>query len=195
MSPTTSTGSCAARARPHVGDVGGAQVDLGRRAGALADHDVVAGAQVGQALQRDLEQRGLVLPVAHRRHVGPGPAEHDDLRGLVAAGLEQHGVHRRLGRHARGGGLDGLRTADLGAVGGDGAVEAHVLRLERRDLTPSRASQRHSPAVTTDLPASDVVPRRATRRPSRLGLEGGVQCGSNDSEHRAIVGGACPGPL
>ena len=53
MSPTSSTGRSAARARPMLVEVGGAQVDLGRAAGALADDDVVAGAQVGERVGDD----------------------------------------------------------------------------------------------------------------------------------------------
>ena len=48
----------AGRAREaHVGEVGGAQVDLGRAAGALADDDVVARAQVGERVEHRLAQR------------------------------------------------------------------------------------------------------------------------------------------
>src|ERR1019366_3233898 len=41
--------------QPHVGDVGVAQVDLGRAARALADDHVELGAQLGQAVEGDTE--------------------------------------------------------------------------------------------------------------------------------------------
>ena len=157
----------------HVGDVVGAQVDLGGGAGALADDDVEARPQVGQAGQHLLHQRRLPRPVGQRRHLGHRPPEHDDLAGVLAARLEQHRVHRRLGLHARRRGLHHLGAADLRAVGGDHRVVAHVLRLERR----------HRDALA-DQPAADPG-----------GDEGlaGVGGGAGDeqrSAHPAVPGGS-----
>ena len=56
---------------------------------------------------------------------------------VVVLGLQQHRVHRGHRLAARGAGLQRLRAADLAAIGGDGGVVAHVLRLERRDAQPA----------------------------------------------------------
>src|SRR5699024_5231365 len=59
----------------------------------------------------------------------------------LAAGFEQHRVHRRLRLRTGREGLRPLRpadldTGDLGAAGGDHRVVRHVLRLERRHRQP-----------------------------------------------------------
>ena len=54
----------------HVGQVARAQVDLGRAAGALADDDVVARAQVGERVEHGRAQHGLEVLVAARVGVG-----------------------------------------------------------------------------------------------------------------------------
>jgi len=74
---------------------------------------------------------GLQIPIGEGGDVADRATEHDDLAGVLAAGLEQHRVHRRLGLDASGRGLHDLRTADLGTVGADHRVVAHVLGLER----------------------------------------------------------------
>ena len=115
----------------HVGDVGGAQVDLGRAARSLADDHVVLAPQLRQAVQGHVQQAGGVLPVLDRVNLAHRAAEHDHLAAPVAARLEQHRVHPRVGLQARGRGLHGLRSPDLRAVGGDEGVQRHVLGLER----------------------------------------------------------------
>ena len=122
--------------QPHVGEVVAAQVDLGRAPGPLADHHLVARAEGGQAVEHDLAQLRLERLVAQRVHLAPRPAEHDHLRMGVAARLEQDRVHQRRRGDPGGGGLDRLGAADLGPVRGDGAVERHVLRLERGHRDP-----------------------------------------------------------
>ena len=81
----------------HVRDVAGAQVDLRRRARALADDDVVAGAQVGQRARDDRPQLLLQRLVGARVGVGVGRAHDDDLAVALARRLDQDRVHRRLG--------------------------------------------------------------------------------------------------
>ena len=49
------------------------------RAGALADHHVEPGPQVGQGGQRHLEQLGLPLAVAERVDLAHRLAHHDDV--------------------------------------------------------------------------------------------------------------------
>jgi hypothetical protein len=167
----------------HVGDVVGAQVDLGGGAGALADDDVEPGPQVGEAGQHLLQQRGLHRPVRQRGHVGHRPAEDDDLAGVLAAGLEQHRVHRGLGLDARRRGLHDLRPADLRAVEGDHRVVAHVLRLERRDRHP-----------LADQPAADAGGHhRLAGVGRRPGDEQGAAGGRAPGNGAAHAGG-CPQP-
>jgi hypothetical protein len=120
----------------HVRDVGGAQVDLGRAARSLADHHVVLAPKLGQAVQGEVQQPGRVLPVLDRVDFSNRAAEHHHLAAPVAAWLEQHRVHPRLGLDARRGGLHHLGPADLRAVAGDERVQRHVLRLERGDPHP-----------------------------------------------------------
>ncbi len=120
----------------HVGDVVGAQVDLRRGAGPLADDHVEARPQVGQALQHLREQRRLQRAVAQRGDVGDRLPQDDHLAVVFAAGLQEDRVHRRLGGHPGGGGLHDLGAADLRPVGRDHRVVAHVLRLERRHRYP-----------------------------------------------------------
>ncbi len=131
-------GQVALVGQPHVGQVGLAQVDLGGAAGALADHHVVAPAQLVEAGQHLLAQGGFELPVVQRAGLGVGPAVQQDVRAPVAARLEQHRVHQHAGLDAAGLGLQGLGAADLAAVGGHRGVVGHVLGLERR--------YRHAPA-------------------------------------------------
>ena len=57
----------------------------------------------------------------------------DDLGAGLALGLEEDGVHVDGRGDAGGAGLEGLGAADLAAVGGDGGVVGHVLRLEGAD--------------------------------------------------------------
>ena len=99
MSPTTITGRSAARARPMLTMSVGPQVDLGRAAGALADHHVVACAagRPGVARRRP-EQRGLALPVVRARSTvadRPARARPPELRSLP--GLSSTGLIATLG--------------------------------------------------------------------------------------------------
>jgi FhuF 2Fe-2S C-terminal domain len=143
-------GQASRAGQAHVGDVPVPQVDLGGTAGALTDHHVEPAAQVGQAGGDRCFQRRLEVLVVQRARVGERLAEQHDLAAGVAAGLEQHRVHRGLRLHPGGGGLHRLGAADLRAVGGDGRVQRHVLGLERRDLDPAssqppaQASRQHA---------------------------------------------------
>ena len=124
--------------QPHVDVVAGAQVDLGRAPCSLSHDDVEAR---GEVVVRGVCGRGQVtsagLPV-RRRDLAGGVAHQDDMAAPVAAGLEQHRVHRRLRGNAGSQCLDPLCPADLGgrAVGGgaDHRVVRHVLGLVRRHL-------------------------------------------------------------
>ena len=139
MSPTSTVGMRAVPGEPHVDEVVRPQVDLGGAAGPLADDDVVAGGELVVRRERRLGQGGP--PAGERRGVERPrrPPTHHHVAAQVAAGLEQHRVHRGLGLGAGREGLHPLRTADLGPVGGDHGVVGHVLRLERRDVHAATA--------------------------------------------------------
>jgi hypothetical protein len=73
----------------HVGDVVGAQIDLGRAAGAFNYHRFE---QIGQALMRGqhrFHRHAFVVVVGARIQVGDDAAVHDHLRAGIAVGLEQ----------------------------------------------------------------------------------------------------------
>ncbi len=123
-------------------------------------------AEPGQRLQRDRLEVLLQVRVRERVDVRQRPALHHDLAAAVAARLEQDGVHvgRRL--DAAGGGLGGLRPADLGAVGGDVGVERHVLRLERRDPHALAGQPPADPGGDDALARRRRWSRRPAARPS-----------------------------
>lgn len=124
-------GHVSAGGKPHIGDVAGAQVDFGRRAGAFDDHEIGAGGHLFETLHDRAEEarfESLVfLPLGLARH----PALDDDLAAHIRLRLQKHRVHMHGGRHARGKRLEPLRTADLAAVVGNGGIVRHVLGLER----------------------------------------------------------------
>ncbi|CAB5603692.1 Uncharacterised protein [Pseudomonas aeruginosa] len=129
----------------HVGDVVGAQVDLRRRAGALHHHHPVGGGEPPMGSQHRFHRHALVVVVGGGVHAGHRAAMDDHLGADVGVRLEQHRVHVGVRRQPAGLGLDRLGAADLAAVGGDRAVQRHVLRLERhhRDAAPGQpAAQR-----------------------------------------------------
>ncbi|MNF88370.1 hypothetical protein D3C84_708630 [compost metagenome] len=115
----------------HVGDIAGAQVDLGRRAGALHHHHRIRRAQARVGGQHGLHRDGFVVVIGHGIHGGHGTAMDDHLGTGVAVGLEQHRVHVGVRFQPRRLGLHRLGAADFAAVCRHGAVEGHVLRLER----------------------------------------------------------------
>ncbi len=118
--------------KAHVGDVIGAQVDLGRRARAFHHHHLVTLAQAPMGFQYRLHGHALVIVIGGGIHLSDGPPMNDHLGAGVAVGLEQHRVHVGMRWQPGGLGLHRLGAADLAAVGGYRAVERHVLRLERR---------------------------------------------------------------
>ena len=136
MSPTTSTGSRGVPGDPHVHDVGAPQIDLGGTARPLTDHRVIRAPQLGEAVQRRCREAAACRPavVAARTQLADRLAHQHDLTALLAAGLEQHGIHQRGRLDPAGLRLHGLSPPDLGALPGDERVERHVLRLEGRDL-------------------------------------------------------------
>ena len=153
----------------HVGDVGIAQVDLGRAARALADDHVVGVPQPGQAVERDLAQPRRVGAVADRVGFGLGVAEYDDLAAPVTARLEQDRVHVGGRLDARRGRLHRLSPADFGPVQGHERVQRHVLRLERRHLhalpgqPPAQPGDQHALARVRPRPGDQQRPSHGCR--------------------------------
>ena len=125
----------------HVGDVAVAQVDLGGAAGPFHDDGVVLRAQPRVRFQHGLHGDRLVLVVVARVHVRAHPAVDHDLGARVAGRFQQHGIEVRVGFEARGQRLQRLRAPDLAAVRRHGAVQRHVLRLERRHAHAAPAQQ------------------------------------------------------
>ena len=111
----------------------GAEVDLGGAAGAFDEDEVGGGGEGGEAVEDRGEELGLQRAVVAGAGGGEAAALDDDLGAGVGFGLQQHRVHVDRGRAAGGAGLQRLGAADLAAVGGDGGVVGHVLRLERGD--------------------------------------------------------------
>ena len=126
-------GQAGGACKAHVGQVALAQVDLGGRAGALADDDVEASAQGVQRVEDRLSQRSRQPLVGARGRLGVGRAHQQDLRRRLPRGLDQHGVHRGFRLDAAGGCLHRLRATDLGTRRRHRRVVGHVLGLERRD--------------------------------------------------------------
>jgi hypothetical protein len=116
----------------HIDDVAGAQVDLGRTAGALDDDLVEFCNEAGERGLDDRPQAAAALEPGQRGR-GRVVAAHDDHRAVrVCAWFQEHRVHAHLGRRACRERLDVLRAPDLEPVGRHGGVSAHVLGFERR---------------------------------------------------------------
>src|SRR2546425_938980 len=103
-------------------------------------------AESREALGDDGQQRAALRSVLTERETPDRPAAHHDLRAVLTLGLQEDRVHVDGRLDAGGLRLRGLGPADLAPVGGDGGVERHVLRLERRD--------------TIALPGEDPAERR-----------------------------------
>ena len=72
-------------------------------------------------------------------------ALHHHLRADLALRFQQHRIHVDARRHAGRPRLQRLGAADLAAIGRDGGIVRHVLRLERPDRQPARGKARHRP--------------------------------------------------
>ena len=144
--------------KTHVGDVVGAQIDLGRRARAFDQHEIAFAREASEAVEHRAQELGLQSLIFARLGVAHHLALHHDLRADIALGLQQHRVHVDAERNAGGTRLQRLGAADLAAVGGDRGVVRHVLRLERADTKTTARKSARQPATSNDLPTSDPVP-------------------------------------
>ena len=118
----------------HVDDVVLAQIDFRWRAGAFEQHQIVGLGQFPVAFEHLGEEVFDAAPmIVECADLSPDAAQHHDLRGGVAAGLDEHRVHFGRRNGAAGFRLQGLGAADLAAVGRGGGIERHVLGLEGGD--------------------------------------------------------------
>ncbi len=122
------------RGEAHVGEVAVAKVDLAGAAGTFDQHDIAIRGKAAKAVENGRHELLAVPEIVARRHAGLALALDDDLRARGSLGLQQHRVHVDGWLGLGGTGLQGLGTADLAAIGGDGGVVRHVLRLEGADL-------------------------------------------------------------
>ncbi len=114
----------------HVGDVGGPQVHLGRRARAFDQHEVRLGREDAEALQHGAEQLRLHRLVLARLGIADDPPLHHDLRADLALGLQQHRVHVHAERHPRERVLcRACAPANLAAICGNGGIIRTYLRF------------------------------------------------------------------
>ena len=137
MSPTSTTGTSAASAKPilamsprrrliSAGEPAPSTMTRSRSASSRPKLSSTAGRS---SLFRSPYSRAF--SVAQRLPL------HDDLRAGLRLRLQKHRVHVHRGRDPGGARLQHLRAADLAAVGGHAGIVRHVLRLERRNVQPA----------------------------------------------------------
>ena len=158
MSPTRMTGTRTAVGKPHIGDVVGAEIDLGGAACAFDEHKVGFARELREAAQHARQEFALHPVILRRRRCSRDPAFEDELRVLLGLGLQQHRIHRGARRDAAGARLQRLGAADLAAIRRHRGVVRHVLRLERphREAAPREGAA--EPRDDHDLPTSEPVP-------------------------------------
>ena len=136
MSPTSTTGTSAASAKPILAMSPCAQVDLGGAAGALDQHEVRLAPEFFVALEHRRHQAGLEGDIVARLESAAHSALDHQLRPDLGLRLQEHRVHVHRRRHAAGARLQRLGAADLAAIRRHGGIVAHVLRLERPHPQP-----------------------------------------------------------
>ena len=157
MSPTRTTGTSAARAKPMLA------MSLARRLTSDAEPAPSTSTRSQSAASRPKLSSTAPSSVGFSRLVFARPrvahdlALHDDLGADVALRLQQHRVHVHAGGHAGGPRLQRLGAADLAAVGRDGSVVRHVLRLERPH--PEAAAREDAGQPRDQHRLADVRPR------------------------------------
>ena len=128
--------------KAHIGDVVGAQIDLGRAAGAFDQHQIGLRLQPLEAFQHRRHQRRLHRRIVARAQGRDALALHDHLRADIGLRLQQHRVHVGVRLDAGGERLQRLGAADLAAIDGDGRIVRHVLRLERQHAQAAPRARR-----------------------------------------------------
>jgi hypothetical protein len=146
----------------HVDKVTLAQVDLGRAAGALADHHVVLGAPLGQGLEDGTSDRKV--PASTVRTASPSSTTWLE---WSLPGLSSTGLNRTSGARPQAAACIAWARPSSPPRPAASIATAELLdmfcALNGATRTPRRRSQRQIPAVSTLLPASEVVP--ATSNP------------------------------
>ena len=151
----------------HVGEVGGAEVGLGRAPRALEQHELVLREQAPQRLCRDRPERRRPLAPGAAAELVVDPAEEHELAAIVRLGLDEDRVHAHVGLDPRRERLQVLRDADLAAVD-DASVVGHVLRLERRD-PHAAAAERASEGGDDEALAREAGDALDRQRAQRVG--------------------------
>ena len=108
--------------KPHIGDVAGAKIDLGRASRTLDDDQIGIAPDDLETVQNTGQQLGLVGAVFAGPHAAEPPALDDDLRSCLAFRLQQDRIHMDRCRGAAAACLHRLRAADLAAILGHGGV-------------------------------------------------------------------------
>ena len=132
----------------HVGDIAGAQVDLGRAARALDQHQIGGRAEAREALDHLGQQARFERGVVARRDSRHDAPLDDDLGLAVGLRFQQHRVHVDARLDTASARLERLGAADFAAVSGHRGVVRHVLRLER-------AHRQAAPRVGTRQPGDE----------------------------------------
>jgi hypothetical protein len=159
----------------HVHDVISLEVDLRGTSRAFDDDDIVLGAEsIERTRDNGPKFGGPIVISTSIRDMARMPENHD-LRGAIALGFEQHGIHVDRDGHARRRGLHRLRAANFSAVIGHCGVVRHVLRFEWRNAVSSareeaakRGDERRLPGVGR----GSLHHQHARRMPRRFRLYG-----------------------
>ena len=159
MSPISTTGHVRRLGKAHIGDVAGAQIDLGRAAGAL-DEDEIGRPRRAARTRRAPPAAGSA-PAGDtrrpRRCPRPGHRARSARRSPIAASAAP-GSCRSTGSTPQ------ARACNACArpISPPSAVTAALFDmfcgLNGRTLSPRRVKARASPASSSDLPTSEPVP-------------------------------------
>jgi hypothetical protein len=201
---------------PHIDNVAGRQIDLGRRSGPLDHDDVVLRDQL---VERGLDHRpdtdAALAPRHPRQRLVHLPHQHH-LAVRVALGFQQQRVHAHLGCRTGGQCLEILRAADFATGIGSGPIfrraaprptkcgGAKISPLGGQRSTRSDQRGRHNPRVVAHvlrLERSDcealarIVTTQGGGQPAFTGAAGGAQHHHASGRHGfGILGNATHWP-
>ena len=117
--------------KTHIGDIAGAEIDLGRAAGAFHQNNIGIVAQPVKGIAHARHQIRLDLLIGAGIVIADDFSLHDQLRADIGLRFQQDRVHVDGWRGFAGTRLQCLRPADLKPFAGNGGIVRHVLRLER----------------------------------------------------------------